>query len=394
MKYIFNKYFTFFAALSCLSLASCDYVDGEGEDSENAVYMATSGSNGVMPFVLESDGGTAVVTPRLANITDRDVMIRVEYDESVVTKFNKLNGTMYKALPISAFKLINEGTNRTGAIDVKINKGDFAAQLGVVVGELDTEEFPTSQKYAIPLSITSTSEYKLIRSQRTALLILNRPIITSVGHLNKCAIRVKPTKVWDVPEWTIQMSALYYSLDRGTNLTTAFISNWAGSEFYTRINAKTGIQVKNGRDGDDTWTNIPLEANKWLHIAYVHKDNTVTVYVNGRVHKVFPTGAIWMSDESWIQFGNGDYNDYVRELRFWSKALTEAEINDNLYLPLSPDTPNLEAYLPLTKEAGITDLIAPKDEDVKENVEISGNGQVTWLENVKFPADGLVVIDK
>lgn len=389
MKYIYTNCLAILAGLFCLLPVSCDYVDGEGDAPANAVYMETSGNKGVLPFTLEPEGGTISINPRLANITDREVTIKVTYDPSVLDAYNKINGTNYEPLPVSAFTMATEGVDKaTGEIDTKVKKGDFAAQIEVKVGELNQEEFPNSQKYAIPLSITDASAYSLIPSQRTVLLVLNRPLITSVARISGY-IQYKPVKLYSKPEWTIQMSAVYSSLTR-SNLTTAFISNWAGSEFYTRINSTQGIQVKNGRDGDDTWTQIPLRPHTWLHIAYVHKDNTVTVYVNGKVQKVFPTGAIWMTEKSLIQVGNDGYkDDHLRELRFWSKALTEAEINDNLYLPLSPDTPHLEAYLPLTKEAGTKDLVAP---DEVQNVTVTGT--ITWIENVKFPAEDLVIVNK
>lgn len=389
MKHIYSKYWIALISLSCLLLVSCDYADGEGEGSPNAVYMETPDNKGVLPFVLEPEGGMISITPRLADVTGEDVNIRLEYDTSVLDAYNKRNATKYVALPVSAFKLVNEGQQEmTESIEVKIAKGEFATQTFVKVGELDEEEFPNSERYVIPLSITSASAFTLIPSQRSVLLILNRPLITSVAHVTGY-LRYKPVNVCTQPEWTIQMSALYSSLTR-SNLTTAFISNWAGSEFYTRISSNTGIQVKNGRDGDDTWTQVPLAPHKWLHISYVHKANTVTVYVNGRVHKVFPTGAIWMNDDSWIQVGNGGYdNDYLRELRFWSKALSESEINDMLYTPVSPDTPHLEAYLPLTKEAGTKDLVAPEG---AENVVVTGTFE--YVENVKFPSDDLVIVDK
>lgn len=389
MKHIYSKYWIALISLFCLLLTGCDYADGEGENSSNAVYMETPDNKGVLPFVLETEGGMISITPRLANITGQDVKIRLEYDASVLENYNKKNATSYTALPASAFKLENEGQEeKTGSIEAMVAKGDFATQVLVKVGELDEKQFPNSTKYAIPLSITSASAFTLIPSQRSVLLILKRPLITSVALVSGY-LKFKPVNVWTQPEWTIQMSALYSSLTR-TNQTTAFISSWAGSEFYTRINATTGIQVKNGRDGDETWTQVPLAPHKWLHISYVHKDKTVTVYVNGRVHKVFPTGAIWMTDQSWIQVGNDGYsNDYLRELRFWSKALSESEINDMLYTPVSPDTPHLESYLPLTKEAGTKDLVAPEGTD-----NVVATGKFEYVENVKFPSDDLIIVDK
>ncbi|MEG0464732.1 MAG: hypothetical protein RR592_12800, partial [Bacteroides sp.] len=73
--------------------------------------------------------------------------------------------------------------------------------------------------------------------------------------------------------------------------------------------------------------------------------------------------------------------DYFRELRFWSKALTPQEINNYLYLPLDPQTPNLEMYLPLTKEVGIKDISHNNNK-----VEIFSGAQYQFIENVLFPS--------
>lgn len=373
--------------LFSIFFTGCNYVDGEGNSSDNAVYMGVTDNQQIISFPIETTGGVFTLNPRLANITDTPVKMRIEHDPSVVENYNKINGTRYVALPASEFKLLDVNNHESvGGIDLQVNAGNFDTQMQVKIGKLDNELYPTNRKYAISLSITTASAYKLIPSQKSVILVLNRPLVTSVAKLSKGGINVKPAKVYSNPEWTIQMSALYSNLTRG-NLTTAYIAGWAGSEFYTRISAKAGIQVKNGRDGDDTWTQIPLQANKWLHIAFVHKDRTIIAYVNGKVQKVFQTGDIWLNEKSSFQIGNDGYsNDYVREFRFWSKALTEAEINDNLYLPLDPETPNLEVYLPLTEKDGTRDLKAPEN---LSNVKVTAT--IEWIKNVKFPAEGLVI---
>ena len=61
-------------ALLFLSLGfftACDMVSGEGEGADNAVYMGNTNSSGVISMVVSNDkGGSSVITPRLANITD------------------------------------------------------------------------------------------------------------------------------------------------------------------------------------------------------------------------------------------------------------------------------------------------------------------------------------
>lgn len=392
MKRIYNKALFIGTCLYGLLLTSCDYANGEGEGSENAVYMETPNNRGSIAFVLEEEGGSISIVPRLANITNEDVNIQVEHDNSILDVYNRVNSTSYEALPSTAFQLFSgEQQSTEGKIVAKVKKGDFSAKVNIVVGELDAKDFPNSTKYAIPLNIISSSAHQLIPSQRSVILVLNRPLITSVASLSGDGIRVKPSRVWEKHEWSLQMSGYFSSLGR-SNLTTLFISGPGGSEFYTRIDGNKGIQIKNGSDGDETYTQKSLPAKKWLHLAYVFKDQVVTVYVNGKVEKMFKTSDIWFIDKTWVQIGNGGYsNDYVREVRVWSKALTEAEINDMLYTPISPKTPGLEVYLPLTEEVGVKDLVAPAETN---NIVILPKARVTWLKNVKFPADDLIIVEK
>lgn len=119
----------------------------------------------------------------------------------------------------------------------------------VKVGQLNSKDFPANKKYAIPLSITGASNYSLIPSQRSAILLLNRSILSSVAKVSGGeGIRIKPVGMHTKAEWTIQMSAIYSSLTR-SNLTTAYLSNGTGGEFYTRISSTAGIQVKTDATG-------------------------------------------------------------------------------------------------------------------------------------------------
>ncbi|NYI49044.1 DUF1735 and LamG domain-containing protein [Macellibacteroides fermentans] len=400
MKYpLYNILCIAVAGMTVFSIASCDYADGVGNDSENGVYLETPGNKGVVSFTLESMGGTTTLTPRLANITNVPVDIQLSYDKQALEKYNREAGTAYEPLPETAFKLFNgEGQEFNGTATITVPSGDFSTRVGVSVGKLNPEEFPANRKYAIPLSITSASKYTTIPSQCSAILLLNRSIVTSVGKMTGGdGVRVQPVGMHNKPEWTLQLSAIYSSLNR-SNLTTIYFNDAKG-EFYTRIDATQGIQVKNGRDGADTWTQIPLQAGKWLNISFVHKDKKTTVYVNGKVQRVFENSTISFNENTHFTIGNTSYNnDYIREVRLWDKALTEAEIIDCLYLPMNPDTPHLISYLPFTKEASkeIDGYKYPIDLKVPDGSNIpkrTNPTKIIFIENVKFPADELVIVE-
>ena len=58
------KYLFIAIGILCPLFSACDYADGEGSGSENAVYMETPDNKGIVNFTLEPDGGITYLTPR------------------------------------------------------------------------------------------------------------------------------------------------------------------------------------------------------------------------------------------------------------------------------------------------------------------------------------------
>ena len=189
-------------------------------------------------------------------------------------------------------------------------------------------------------------------------------------------------------------------------MTTVYMNGNDGGEFYTRI-SDGATQVKNGADGDHTWAKSDkIKPDTWNHITFLYRNKSVTVYHNGKPIGTIPTSEIYLraldeKDENkpkWgVTLGNDRTGsstcpDYARELRFWSRALSETEINDMLYEPLDPNTKGLEIYLPLSKEHGgefdsAKGTYIPKE--LKGNrVEINQQKIIDYVEQ-RFPSDGL-----
>lgn len=374
----------FFAAVL---LAACSKTD----EPDNAVYMETPNNSGVISMVVNNEnGGSTTITPRLAQIAEEPVTITVALDEKTLNDYNSKNNLNLEPINADDFVFITkDGKETTGQASATIKKGEFQTGIEVRMKSVNEDKYPFSKRFAIPVIITNSSKHKVLSSPKTTIIRINRKLKTSVGLMGGGNIKMLPKTIIKEPmtEWTFQMSMIYSTLTRG-NLTTAYISNHGGGEFYTRINQTTGIQIKNGRDGDDTWTQKGLSPNVWLHISYVYREGSVSVYVNGELQRTFETTPIYINnnaDSGWIIGNEGYRNDYIREVRFWDRALTEAEIIDKLYLPQDPQDLGLLMYLPFTVESELEDITG------NWNVTKGTTTTISYVENVIFPSDKLEI---
>ncbi len=101
-------------------------------------------------------------------------------------------------------------------------------------------------------------------------------------------------------------------------------------------------------------SNVFANTARWNHIAIVIDGNVLTLYVNGvkKGQKTSPTfsGLPAMGD---LQFGHTNENQWwsggLDEIRIWNKARTQAEIRENMRIPIAMPAlqPNLLVYLPM-----------------------------------------------
>lgn len=165
-----------------------------------------------------------------------------------------------------------------------------------------------------------------------------------------------------------------------------------------RVSQTSGLQCKSeGRDGDDTWTLKPVKQGEWLHVSYVYRQNglagNISFYLNGELQRTFTTSAMTVEKAGW-GFGNSNVADYyLREVRFWNRALSEAEIRDRYYLPETKDAPGLEACFPLTRES--YDEEKQAFQDIMGNwtwsITASDGAQWGFTDYVVFPATALTI---
>lgn len=420
------------ALLSLLASCSADetvgLASGYGDNAGNAIYMGNTNSSGVVA-VLASDetGATFSATPRLAHRAESDVTVTVAVDEETLAQYNKANNLSVIPINPEDVTLTNaEGQEAKGRITATIKAGEVMTTIAGKLSSLDPEKYPYSGRYAVPLKIVAVGgpsrvessvptkiaqggNPRLLSSPLTTIVNLNRKIKTSVLHVTSTTgdghgytmyMQPKVPYTTEMSEWTLQYIAQFNYLGNN-NQTTASLGGSNG--FYNRISPGMGLQVKSeGRDGEDTWTLKPAKTGEWMHVSYVYRKNGLvghlTIYLNGEAQRSFVTSLLYPGNGGGWGFGNVNLRDYyLRELRFWNRALTPAEIQDKLYLPEDPNAEGLEAYFPFTKESF--------DEDSQKFTDLTGKWTWSWadkivsnevfvtkniIENVVFPAKSFV----
>ena len=130
---------------------------------------------------------------------------------------------------------------------------------------------------------------------------------------------------------------------------TSGLSN-AGYTIY--LDAASGAASINLETQNATATTMPaniINLNVWNHIAYV-VDGTVTFYLNGQKQTMLSAVASLATSSDELTLGSeaggtNPFNGQIDEVRIWSDARSETEIQQNMHRSLDVDTEgNLVAY--------------------------------------------------
>lgn len=367
MKTIYNVLGT--TLLSIGLLTSCNLADGIGDDVQstlggegaNVVYMSSIKGSQAVGVLASDQGFTQVVTPRLAQIAAEDTKVTVAVDPAALEEYNRVNNLSLLAIQPEDLYLTNsDGVEGKGKVEATIKKGQLSTSVIVTMKGIDPNKYPYSAKLAAPVTILSASNgIEVLSKPKSAFITLNRKIVTSLLHVkrslgNGYTLNFAPKEDYeDLTEWTFQYIVQVQDI-HGNNQTLGSLSG--GHGFYNRVNKNSGLQCKSeGRDGDDTWTLKPVKEGEWLYVTYVYRQKglagNIAFYLNGELQRTFTTSAMAVEKAGW-GFGNSNVADYyLREVRFWNRALSEAEILDRYYLPETKDAPGLEACFPLSKES-------------------------------------------
>ncbi|ATA94766.1 hypothetical protein CGC54_10730 [Capnocytophaga canimorsus] len=361
-------------------------------------------------------GGTVEIEPRLALVAKKDEKITVSIDD-FLKQYNQENTTNFKMLPASEVELYEvenpKNFSKNGSLTVTIKEGKISSKVRVKIGVLNPKTYSLGVKYAIPLNIVSTSVKQVLSNNKT-LVALQRPVITSVAHIKEGhAPKIKfDPKIPESEEFTLQAFFMFdfFRAYQGSIYNMSMLSyNW-----YSRINP-TDVNLAD-KVREFATDGLEIKTKRWYQVTYVKtKDHRVKIYLDGKHVRTFIMPNVKLKGDTTMSIFNPQMSYSVshilREVRVWSKALTEAQINADLYNPIDPDSDGLVAYLPIDFENKYNDVT--KYENVVELHKATRNspfgvqdgesyhkivkpeeyGIDEWHHNVIFPSETLQKVE-
>lgn len=348
---------------------------------ENGVYLTDAQSAQAKRVTIDDKGASTRLSSRLGAPAEQDVTVSYGFDAAALQAYNAKNGVDYQLLPEKYYSFSEtQATIKAGEVS--------SAPVDLIIKPFD-EGVDATKKYAIPVSIVSASGAEVLQASSSLMILIDQVIVTTVPYLNSLNnIAVTPPEpLTGLSAWTLEWNLCMDAFNRN-NVTQWSINGLDGkAAIYTRFGDVTcdpnQFQAKVGAGKPQSITRFT--AKKWYHLAFTYDGANLRLYVDGKLDFTYPhatPGEIFAFKD--ITFANGVKSQYtlngkISELRVWSVARSQAEIENNMYV-VSPDTPGLEVYWKCNEGSGTV---------IKDYSNHGRDGKLakeaTWEEGVRFP---------
>lgn len=376
-------------ALLCYVLVACQ----EAAKSEDVLLFTGTESSPKITFTIEEPrdmGVTVSATDKVS--TDTKVYLAMG-DQSMLDAYNAQTGKKYQLPP--------EGSCKLSSAETVIKAGNYVSE-SVRFSVLSLEQFKEGVNYCVPLVITGTDgDMPVLEASRVMYVVINQTIISKAVDLHgRCGFNVPKfqtdSRVSALGQVTMEIRVRVNSFPSPN--ANPGISSLMGIEenFLFRFGdisiEKNQLQLAPAVIGGKkyfTTGETRYTTGKWHQVVCVYDGSSTAIYVDGKLDVKFSAGpgTINFNDDymDGFWFGRscgGRYLDgAISEARFWTRALTINEIQDNACY-VDPKTPGLLAYwrFNAVQEDGRV-----LDETGNGFDAIPDSKSYTWIENVKCP---------
>lgn len=382
MKKIFGFFLTMMLLVSCQEVA----------DFKDVIYFTGTEDSPRITFTIEEprDMGITVTATNKVE-TDTRVLLDIG-DQSMLDAYNAKTGKKYVMPPAGSFNLDkNETVIKAG------NNVSESVRFGVT----SLDDFVEGTNYCVPLVITGTDgDMPVLDASRIMYVVINRTIISKAVDLHgRCGFNVPQfitdPRVSALSQATMEIRVRVNSFP--SESANPGISSLMGIEenFLFRFGdisiEKNQLQLAPAVIGGKkyfTTGETRYTTGKWHQVVCVYDGSSTSIYVDGKLDVKFSAGpgTINLNDDYFdgFWFGQscgGRYLDgAISEARFWTRALTLNEIQDNACY-VDPKTPGLLAYWrfnAVQEDGRVLD-------ETGNGFDAIPHGSYTWIENVKCP---------
>ena len=368
-------------SLAALVWSACEKLPNTDGITPQKVVLFDNAA--VTTIKVKDDSGSSAPTEvkvRLANPIAEDTYYQVSLDKSAITAYNQANKVDYDLVPANtlAMSYTDQGVTKTATtLVVRVPKGQqvSAGKLQFNIGALvdaNGQKLSGANNYAVALKLTPMNGTVIVQNNRkNALFLLSRSFKTKVAYLKNRAFhaiygentgRQESGKTYandvKLTAWTMQYSiapinasrnaGLMYPNGRASSDSALYNVLYGGSFLFMNGGLKLGFNTDKGKNFKFQEVTGHPSADKWYHVAVTYEELEgrayLKMYVNGEL--MFDSAApAKINDFPILCFGNGNLDAYVREMRLWSKALTQGQVAATQNF-VKPDSDGLELYIP------------------------------------------------
>ena len=357
MKSLYRKLGLLSVVLMGLSFSACD--DAKYKPVDTGLYLAETNTKSLVgkKIISEDDGHyNFTITPRLISPIDQDVTMSLGIDKEFLNQYNARYGTSLEVVPDEYVEFSNK--------EITLKAGEvLSSTVEITIKPLSKEMVDSGKKYALPVGIVGANTSLLAGASSILYQLEKTPIVTVPILNSQNNAKFSMTSDYSLTQWSVEfcvnIDKLGTAIGQLNNqaMISASAPDGMDGEIYTRFGdapIKGNIfQVKN--QGTQINSNMEFSTNTWYHLAIVCDGATLSLYVNGELdNQIAVTGKVTNLEKNKFGFGNTDYlkaNVKVSELRFWTKAISQTQIKENMY-SIDPTTEGLEAYWKMDEGSG------------------------------------------
>ncbi len=357
MKSLYRKLGLLSVVLMGLSFSACD--DAKYKPVDTGLYLAETNTKSLVgkKIISEDDGHyNFTITPRLISPIDQDVTMSLGIDKEFLNQYNARYGTSLEVVPDEYVEFSNK--------EITLKAGEvLSSTVEITIKPLSKEMVDSGKKYALPVGIVGANTSLLAGASSILYQLEKTPIVTVPILNSQNNAKFSMTSDYSLTQWSVEfcvnIDKLGTAIGQLNNqaMFSASAPDGMDGEIYTRFGdapIKGNIfQVKN--QGTQINSNMEFSTNTWYHLAVVCDGATLSLYVNGELdNQIAVTGKVTNLGKNKFGFGNTDYlkaNVKVSELRFWTKAISQTQIKENMY-SIDPTTEGLEAYWKMDEGSG------------------------------------------